>query len=169
MADQQLDELIYTSRRPLWHFLLALPLYIFTVLMSFKMFALFYSKDIMNGLKFTTAVFLMFVCAAGLTFTKRVYTNSVTKTVRFTFTLFRIPLCKDTIFKDVLYVSIYKNYTDRDYEVQIWFSEIEKKSVSVHLNIQTAFNLASKIANGLLVDLLDATEKGNFKWIEKAK
>lgn len=65
------------------------------------------------------------------------------------------------------YVSVYKNYSDRDFEVQIWLSDTKKKSVSIHFNVQSAYSLASKIANGLQVDLLDATERGNFKWIEK--
>lgn len=43
----------------------------------------------------------------------------------------------------------------------------QKKSISVHLDLESAFELANKIANGLEVNLLDATEKGNFKWIEK--
>ncbi len=135
--------------------------------MLLKMLHLFYEGRIMNGLKFSLAVFFMFVCAAGLTFTKKVYTNSEIKDVRFNFTLFNIALCKDIVFKKVEYVSVYKNHSDRDFEVQIWLSETKKKSVSTHLNSQSAFNLAFKIANGLQVNLLDATEKGNFKWMEK--
>ncbi|MNU11115.1 hypothetical protein D3C72_2587170 [compost metagenome] len=50
--------------------------------------------------------------------------------------------------------------------MQIWLSETKKNSVSIHLNSQAAFKLGTEIANGLQVDLLDATEKGNFKWIE---
>ncbi|WP_291147804.1 hypothetical protein [Flavobacterium sp. UBA7680] len=167
MKHQQLDKLVYMSERPFWHFLLAAPLYYFTISMSLKMFDLFYTGRIMNGLKFTLAVFFMFVCAAGLTFTKKVYTNSAKKNVRFNFTLFNIPLCKDILFKEIQYVSVYKNHSDRDFEVQIWLSETKKKSVSVHFNSLSAFNLASKMANGLEVNLLDATERGNFKWIEK--
>ncbi|RED24752.1 hypothetical protein BD847_1487 [Flavobacterium cutihirudinis] len=167
MQNAHLDKLIYRSERPFWHFLLAAPLYFFTISMSLKMFDLFYTGRIINGLKFTLAVLFMFVCAAALTFTKRVYTNSFTKEVRFNFILFNIPLCKDTVFKNVEYVSVYKNHSDRDFEVQIWLSETKKKSVSIHLNSQSAFNLAIKIANGLQVNLLDATEKGNFKWVEK--
>lgn len=167
MKDQQSDVLVYTTKRPFWHFLLALPLYFFTISMSLKMFNLFCENKLMSGLKFTTAVFFMFVCAAGLTFTKRVYTNANAKTVSFAFTLFQIPLCKKIVFKNVQYISVYKNYADRDFEIQIWISETKKESVSVHLNSKPAFYLASKIAEGLEVDLLDATEKGNFKWVEK--
>lgn len=131
------------------------------------MFELIYSGKVLYGLRFVLAILVLFVCAAGLTFVKKVYTNSVLKTVRFNFTFFRIPLGKDNVFKDVKYISVYKNYSDRDYEIKMWLSDIKKETVSVHLDATSAFKLASSIADGLGVDILDATEKGNFKWIEK--
>lgn len=167
MKSLQSEQLIYISKRPFWHFLLAAPLYFFTIAIALKMIKLFYSGEIMNALKFSTAVLFMFICAAGLTFTKKLYSNSTTKSIRFNFTLFYIQLCRDIIFKDILYISIYKNHSDRDFEVQLWLTETKKKSISVHFNYQSAFSLASQISNGLQIDLLDATEKGNFKWIKK--
>lgn len=133
------------------------------------MIKLFYSGEIMTALKFSTAVLFMLICAAGLTFTKKVYTDSFTKTIRFNFTLLQIPLCRSIIFKDIHYVSVYKNDSDRDFEVQLWLTETKKKSISVHFNFETALNYALKIANGLDVNLLNATEKGNFRWFEKEK
>jgi hypothetical protein len=64
-------------------------------------------------------------------------------------------------------VSLYRNYSDRDFEIKIWLSETEKKAISMHFNFETALSYALKIANGLDVNLLDATKKGDFKWIEK--
>jgi len=169
MEEREFTKLIYVSERPFWYFLIAFPLYYFTISMVFKAVELFSSGKVIEALKFLLAIFFMFVCAAGLTFTKKVYTNAKLKTVRFNFTLFKIPLCRDSVFKNVQYVSVYKNYSDRDFEIYIWLSETQKKSISVHLDLQSAFDYALKIANGLEVDLLDATEKGNFKWIEKEK
>ncbi|KQB41112.1 hypothetical protein RC62_4487 [Flavobacterium aquidurense] len=130
---------------------------------------MFYYGRIWHAVYFITAVFFLFVCAAGVTFTKRVYTDLKDKKVRFNFTLFGIPLCKDTVFEDVKYVSVYKNHTDRDFEVNIYLTETKKKPISVYLDSKQAFKLATSIAAGLEVDLLDATEKGNFIWVEKEK
>lgn len=163
------DQLTYITKRPFWNFILALPLYFFTISMIFKAVDLFYLGKIMDALKFVGAVFFMFVCAAGLTFTKEVYTNMNLKTLRFRFTLFKVPLCKDSIFKNVQYVSLYRNHSDRDFEVKIWLYETKKKSISVHFNFETALDYALRIANALDVNLLDATEKGNFRWVEKQK
>ncbi|KAF2334800.1 hypothetical protein [Flavobacterium ginsenosidimutans] len=169
MQELEFDQLIYKSKRPFWHFLIALPLYYFSISMIFKTLDLFSSGKIIEVLKFVLATFFMLICAAGLTFTKRVYTSSKLKTVRFNFTLFKIPLCKDSVFKNVQYISVYKNHSDRDFEIYIWLSETKKKSISVHLDLKSAFSYALKIADGLQVNLLDATEKGNFKWVEKEK
>lgn len=167
MINESKEKLCYKSKRPFWHFVLAAPIYFVLIVMFFKTISLFNDKEIMNGLKFSTAVFFMFVCAAGLTFTKRVFTDSKLKMVRFQFTLFGIRLCRDVIIKDIQYIAVYKNLRDRDYEVNIWLSEKQKKTVSMHVDKKKALLLAGKISEGLEVDLLDATEKGNFVWIEK--
>jgi len=169
MKKQEFNQLVYISKRPFWHFLIALPLYYFAVSMLLKTIDLFYLGKVIDALKFVLATFFMLVCAGGLTFTKRVYTNSDLKRVTFNFTLFKIPLSKDSVFENVQYVSVYKNYSDRDFEIYVWLSSTKKKSISVHLDLDSAFNYALKIADGLQVDLLDATEKGNFKWVEKEK
>jgi hypothetical protein len=169
MIDLPQDKLVYSSNRPFWHFLIATPLYIFMFHTIYKTAELFYDGRIWYAIQFLTAVFFLFVCAAGLTFTKKVYTNSQEKKVRFNFTLFEIPLCKDTVFKNIQYVSVYKNHTDRDFEVNIYLTETKKKSISVYLDSKQAFKLATSIANGLEVSLLDATEKENFVWIENKK
>lgn len=167
MEDDHQHKLVYSSNRPFWHFVIAIPLYYFMFRTTCKMIELFYTWRIWHAVQFLVAVFFLFVCAAGVTFTKKVYTNSREKNVRFNFVLFGIPLCKDTIFNDVKYVSVYKNHSDRDFEVNIYLTEKKKKAVSVYLEEKSAFKLATSIAIGLEVDLLDATERGNFVWVEK--
>lgn len=163
------DKLVYSSNRPFWHFLIAFPIYYFMFSTTCKTVELFCSGRIWYAVQFLVAVFFLFVCAAGLTFTKKVYTNSKEKNVRFSFTLFRIPLCKDIIFNGIKYVSVYKNHLDRDFEVNVYITETKKKSISIYLDSKSAFKLATSIAKGLNIDLLDATEKGNFVWVEKEK
>ena len=151
MEEREFNKLDYVSERPFWHFLIALPLYYFAISMVFKTVELFSFGKVIEALKFVLATFFMLVCASGLTFIKRVYTNANMKTVKFNFTLFMIPLCKDSIFENVQYISVYKNYSDRDFEIYLWLSETKKKPISVHLDLKTALNYAIKIANGLQV------------------
>lgn len=43
----------------------------------------------------------------------------------------------------------------------------QKLTVYKTKDIKDAFNVASHIADALLIDLLDATEKNDFKWVDK--
>ena len=45
------------------------------------------------------------------------------------------------------------------------------KSITVYetKDLKDAFKVALHIADALVIDLLDATKKGNFQWVEKAK
>lgn len=162
----QNDMLVYRTKRPLWHYAIAIPLYAFIIPLVYKIIDLFFLQQFINGLKFILVVVFVFICGAGLTFTKRIYTNSDLKNLRFNFTLFGIKLGKDDVFTDVKYISVYKNNSDRDFEIKVWLTETKKKTVSVLFNAESAFEFASYLAKGLDVQLLDATEKGNFKWIE---
>lgn len=99
MKKQEFNQLVYISKRPFWHFLIALPLYCFAVSMLLKTIDLFYLGKVIDALKFVLATFFLLVCAGGLTFTKRVYTNSDLKRVTFNFTLFKIPLSKILFLK----------------------------------------------------------------------
>lgn len=82
------DKLVYSSNRPFWHFLIAIPLYFLMFRTICKTVELFYDGRIWHAVQFLLAVFFIFVCAAGLTFTKKIYVESKNKNVHFNFTLF---------------------------------------------------------------------------------
>ena len=52
-------------------------------------------------------------------------------------------------------------------DLNIFYEKNKKLTVYKTKNIKDAFDVASHIADALLIDLLDATEKGNFKWVDK--
>ncbi|MEN2402053.1 hypothetical protein GKZ90_0019845 [Flavobacterium sp. MC2016-06] len=161
------DIIIYTTKRPFWHYLIAIPLYVLIVPLLYKMVELFYDRKGLNGLQFIVTMFFVLVCAAGLTFTKRIYTNSKFKDIRFNFKLFGFRLMKDVVFENIRYISVHRNNRDRDFEIKIWLTETKKETISIFFDLESAFKFATNIAVGLDINLLDATEKGNFKWIEK--
>nr|WP_321232643.1 hypothetical protein [uncultured Psychroserpens sp.] len=51
--------------------------------------------------------------------------------------------------------------------LNIFYEKNKKITVYKTKNIKDAFDVASHIADALLIDLLDATEKGDYKWIDK--
>jgi len=51
--------------------------------------------------------------------------------------------------------------------LNIFYGQNKKITVYKTKNVKDAFDVAAHISDALLIDLLDATEKGNFKWVDK--
>ncbi len=75
--------------------------------------------------------------------------------------------------KDVLtkvpaleYVAVFRNAKDF-YEVNLWYKGNKHYKMYDFDDSQPAFQFAQMVAQKLNLDLLDATERGNSKWIEK--
>lgn len=51
--------------------------------------------------------------------------------------------------------------------LNIFYARNKKITVYKTKHIKDAFEVASHIADALLIDLLDATEKGDYKWVDK--
>ncbi len=51
--------------------------------------------------------------------------------------------------------------------LNLFFENNRKVTVYKTEDGKDAFNVASHIADALMIDLLDATEKGNFRWVDK--
>ena len=66
------------------------------------------------------------------------------------------------------YISVFKN-SNGIFEVNLWY--VGNKHYTIYefeeIEKDIAFSLANQVSNKLNLDLLDATEKGNFKWIDK--
>ncbi|MEW5677507.1 hypothetical protein ABGT15_14445 [Flavobacterium enshiense] len=64
------------------------------------------------------------------------------------------------------YVSVFKN--DKEYfETNLWYKGNKHYKMYAFEEKQPAMDFADDVARKLNIDLLDATEKGNSKWIEK--
>ncbi len=51
--------------------------------------------------------------------------------------------------------------------LNIFYERNKKITVYKTKQVKDAFEVASHIADALLIDLLDATEKGDYKWVDK--
>ena len=72
------------------------------------------------------------------------------------------------------YIAVFnKNYnasTDyAEYEVNLWYNKNHHYKMFSFEKENDAFEFAKAVSTKLNIDLLDATQKGNFKWIDKTK
>ena len=62
------------------------------------------------------------------------------------------------------YIAIFKN-TNYDFEANLWYGKNKHYKMYVFNGFGKALNFANIIANKLELDILDATVKGDFKWL----
>lgn len=67
---------------------------------------------------------------------------------------------------DLQYVSIFKN-AKNEFETNLWYGKNNHYNMYNFENFDEALQFGNIIANKFNLDILDATQKGNFKWIEK--
>ena len=65
------------------------------------------------------------------------------------------------------YVSVFRNPRNDVFEVNLWYKGNKHFNVSNFDDFEPAFQFGLHFSNRLNIDLLDASEKGNSKWIEK--
>jgi hypothetical protein len=78
------------------------------------------------------------------------------------------PFSRDvlTVVPELEYVAVFLNSKDQ-YEVNLWYTGNKHYKMYFFEEKESAFTFATAISNKLNIDLLDATEKGNNKWVEK--
>ena len=72
------------------------------------------------------------------------------------------------IMKEFEYVSVFKDARE-NYQTLLWYPVNKHYQMYCFIEEKPAFDFALTISNKLNIDMLDATEKGNSKWIDKTK
>lgn len=166
----EFELIVSEGKRPIWSSVLAA---LFFTLMFYSIYLLFQliweigfsARTLKNLPSFFKTIALSL--AGGITF-------SVTKTIlidvdkdKLISRFFVGPFSKDvlSVIPELEYVSIFLNSKD-DYEVNLWYNKNKHYKMYSFDEKCSAFNFGSEVAKKLKLDLLDATEKGNPKWIE---
>lgn len=78
------------------------------------------------------------------------------------------PFSRDvlTVVPELEYVSVFFN-SKEEYEVNLWYKGNKHYKMYTFIEKEHAHKFGVMVAQKLNIDLLDATEKGNNKWIEK--
>ncbi|MHA7841804.1 MAG: hypothetical protein ACX93I_00700 [Winogradskyella sp.] len=159
----------YTRKVPVYRLILGISLVIFSIYNLTNL-------SIFNSL-------VMLVMAFVLLRSDGSEIDLESKTYRKTISVLGIKIGKWQPLPKTDYISVFA--TNENITVRALSAETSNTFPMVHLNLfydhnrkitvyetkdqKDAFDVASHIADALLIDLLDATEKGNFKWVDKDK
>lgn len=174
MERKEFELVVSEKRRPIWMLVLA------SIFFTISICVVIYSvKTIWEvgfdrlSVKFPANMIKLIVFSAGFG-----VTFSITKTVlidvdknKLISRYFIGPFYKDvlSVIPNLEYVSIFFEPTYEEYEVNLWYNKNKHYKMYVFENKETAFEFGIQVVKKLNIDLLDATEKGNSKWIDKTK
>jgi hypothetical protein len=171
--DLHQDEIILSkSERPFWHYIFAVVFFIVTLgLILYPLYLLYTLPDIATlkkefGANIFKAVFT-FVIAIGFSINRTRYLNLEKEKLQ---TQFRIGFFKFSIYSSMPklnYVSVFNNTGAEQFEVNLWYEGNRHFNIMDFEDPQLAMEYGKKFSEKLELDLLDAREKGNFKWVEK--
>jgi hypothetical protein len=126
---------------------------------SFKLFALY--------LIITLKVFgFIMPIALSLTVVKDILINTKTNRLETIFSVGLIKYQHNSAIPKLDYISVFKN-SKEEFEVNLWYATNKHYNMYTYESFQEAFLFGKEIATRLNLDLLDATEKGDFKWVDK--
>ncbi|WP_313804726.1 hypothetical protein [Flavobacterium sp.] len=174
MKSNSNENLIVVSegKRPFWQTVIAAFLYTLCIGYLLYFCYLLFSRDFnYENLKITLGYFKdgVFILTLALSF-------SIVRTLYIDFereklmTEYSVGLIRHKRYSEIPlleYVSVFKNTATENYEVNLWYKGNKHFNVCTFEDFQPAFDFGLHFSNRLNLDLLDATEKGNSKWIEK--
>lgn len=173
MENNQNEIIVSEGKRPFWQTIIAALLYVFSIGLLLYFISLLLVVDYdntkqLNGASaFIKLSVFAFVGALRFSVVKTLYINLQKEKLK---TEFAVGFFKYSYFSNIPvleYVSVFKKPEKEVFEVNLWYKGNKHFNVSNFDEFEPAFQFGLRFSNRLNIDLLDATEKGNSKWIEK--
>ncbi|MES2747588.1 MAG: hypothetical protein V4648_04370 [Bacteroidota bacterium] len=170
MDTNQNEILISQYKRPAWHFILGGLFYIAAIgLTIYAFYQLYtfpedysYEKDLGGNL--TIALFAL-VAGLGSSIVRTRYLNLEKEKLQTEFRLWFLKIRIQSSMPELEYVSVFKNESTETYEVNLWYEGNHHFNVDNFDEAEPAFEYAKEFSEKLNLKVLDASVKGNSKWI----
>lgn len=160
--------LISQGDRPWWQRLIAAVFFTVTVVFLFYFFILFdfRNQEMLEG-SFGALNIAIITFSMGIGF-------SVYREYHFNFQerKYKVLACVGVVklgewkqFEKLDYISVFKNNSKDLFEINLWYNENKHFNISIYFERDTAIFLGKQLARKLNIDLLDATDPYNSKWV----
>lgn len=170
--DNEYELIVSNGKLPLWRIIIASLFFSFMIYMLYILCILFYRVELAKVKPKGIAGIIeiaAFCFAGGVSF-------SIKKSILIDLDKEKLvsiymvgPFSRKVIkaLPELEYVSVFCNDKEQ-YEVNIWYKRNRHYKMYHFDEKQSALKLATLTATRLNINLLDATEKGNSKWIDKS-
>lgn len=164
--------IISETRRPFWHLIIAALLFtiaLFVILIFFYNFS--WTNKYIRGIDGLLIVVVTLI-SIGLNFSsqKRIYIDIQNSRFKPSFEIGPLKIGKWKTIKNYEYVSIFYEPTKREseqFEVNLWYDRNKHFELYSRNNFEDAMLVGYDVSEQLNIDLLDATIRGESKWIDK--
>jgi len=170
MKDEQL--IISETQRPFWQLVIAALLFtlsVFTILISFYYANWSFSHFISTVHSIEFAAIIMIV-ATGFCSQKRIYIDLKNSKFKPSLEIGFVKFGKWKTINDYEYISVFYDPSKKEserFEVNLWYDSNKHFELYTRNNFEDAMTVGYEISEQLKIDLLDATIKGDHKWIDK--
>lgn len=166
---EQSEILISQGERALWQLVIAALLYtgMFTCLYYFSTTFNIHDevKKVKASLVFLELAIFLFLSGISFSIVRDYHFNIKEKKYKILFCIGPIRVGSWKTFENLNYISVFKNNKDK-FEVNLWYNKNKHFNISTYGKQNFALLAGKHIAKKLNIDLLDATEPRNSKWVE---
>lgn len=164
--------IISESPRPIWQIPIAALFFTITTLLI--LLALYQIEFTEKGLiiflhRIKPCIFFVSI-GIGFTLTKSIHIDIENSKFRPTYNIGPLKIGSWQTIKNYEYVSVFHQPTvggDYIFEVNLWYDNNKHFELYEEDNYKEAFLIGYELSEQLNIDLLDATEPNNFKWVDK--
>lgn len=166
--------IVSEKNKPLWQLLLAsgcftIALGLFIIIIYNSNWSVKGARGIIHSLE---GVGSFIIAGIGFSVRKKVYIDLENSKFRPTFEVGPIKYGKWETINNYEYVSVFKQHLSNGetiFEVNIWYNTNKHLELYTNKSPLEALKMGFKLSEELDVDLLDATDPHNKKWIDKEK
>lgn len=166
------NTIISESARPIWQIpIAALFFSAATLIVLFALYHIGFSeKELIMFLHRIEPSIYLITIGIGFTLTKSIHIDIENSRFRPTFNIGPIKFGSWQTIKNYQYVSVFHQPTgggDYIFEVNLWYDNNKHFELYEENDYKEAFLIGYELSEQLNIDLLDATEPNNFKWVDK--
>ncbi len=168
----QKEIIISEGNKPFWKSVFAAILYTITIFILIYFFYLLYTigNNPKSIKKITGLIQLaVYTFMGGLSFSlvKTIFINIEKEKLKTVYSVGLFKVNRYSEIPELEYVSVFKNPQNDVFEVNLWYKGNKHYNLFNFDAYKSAFEFGLHFSNKLNIDLLDATKKGNFIWIDK--
>jgi|LakMenE18May11ns_1017448.scaffolds.fasta_scaffold9952757_4 hypothetical protein len=158
---------ISIEKRPLWSVIVGALLYTSTIYVFYLVFHYWSIRWIAVGNKLLFLGLLLFNSGTMFSTARTILFDSESKQIKVDYSVGVIRYYSYQI-TDLQYISVFLNPSSKKYEINLWYKKNKHIKLSFFKEFKIAYDCGLKFSNLLDIDLLDATQKGDFKWVDKS-